>query len=149
MHVERDDCRAKFWLDPVRFHDSYGFRAVELRGIHAIIEAHATQLQKDGMTSSPSDVRTAVARSVRVVDETLVVDLADGRSIVAPLAWYPRLQHADARERAEWRLIAKGEGVHWPLLDEDISVEGLLAGRPSGETQASLHRWLESRSSHA
>lgn len=98
------------------------------------------------MTSSTTDVRTAAATAVRVVDETLVVDLADGRSLVVPLAWYPRLQHATAQERAEWRLIAKGEGIHWPLLDEDVSVEGLLAGRSSGETQASLHRWLKSRS---
>jgi hypothetical protein len=101
------------------------------------------------MTSSTTDVRAAVATAVRAVDETLVVDLSDGRSLVVPLAWYPRLQHATAQERAEWRLIARGEGIHWPLLDEDISVEGLLAGRRSGESQASFHHWLESRSRHA
>ena len=101
------------------------------------------------MSSSATDVRTVLATALRVVDESLIVDLADGRSLTVPIAWYPRLQHGTARERAEWRLITGGEGIHWPLLDEDISVEGLLAGRRSGETQASLHRWLESRSPSA
>jgi hypothetical protein len=54
------------------------------------------------------------------------IDLADGRSISAPLAWYPRLDHGTAAERANWRLIGRGEGVHWPDLDEDISVDNLL-----------------------
>lgn len=102
-----------------------------------------------GIPSSTTDAHYALARTVRVVDETLTVELADGRTIGVPIEWYPRLQHGTPRERAEWRLIAGGEGIHWPLLDEDISVEGLLAGRHSGESQASLHRWLESRSRDA
>jgi len=75
----------------------------------------------------------------------LVVELVDGRTIAVPLAWYPRLTHGSPAERARWRFIGQGEGIHWPDLDEDISVEGLLAGRRSGETQASLRRWLERR----
>lgn len=98
------------------------------------------------MTSSTTDVRAALASAVRVADDTLIVDLADGRSLAVPIAWYPRLQHGTVGEREEWRLIAGGEGIHWPLLDEDVSVEGLLAGRRSGETQGSLLRWLKSRS---
>ena len=101
------------------------------------------------MTSSSTDARTALAIGLWVLEESLVVDLADGRTLTVPIAWYPRLQHGTARERAEWRLIAGGEGIHWPMLDEDISVEGLLAGRRSGETQASLQRWLASRSPKA
>ena len=77
--------------------------------------------------------------------DSLIVDLVDGRTIIAPLSWYPRLHHGAASERAKWRLIAGGEGIHWPDLDEDISVEGLLAGNPSGESQTSFHRWLNSR----
>ena len=73
------------------------------------------------------------------------VDLADGRTIMAPVAWFPRLKHGTVAERANWRLIGSGEGIHWPDLDEDISVESLLAGRRSGETQESLRRWLEGR----
>ena len=85
------------------------------------------------------------ATAIRLTDDTLVVDLADGRSISAPLAWYPRLLHGSLGERANYRLIGSGEGLHWPDLDEDIGVEGILAGRPSGETPASFQKWLESR----
>ncbi|MCX7012176.1 MAG: DUF2442 domain-containing protein [Candidatus Sumerlaeota bacterium] len=86
-----------------------------------------------------------IARHVTVTDDNLAVDLTDGRSISVPLAWFPRLQHGAPEERGNWRLIGRGVGIHWPDLDEDISVEGLIAGRPSGETQASLQRWLEAR----
>jgi uncharacterized protein DUF2442 len=85
------------------------------------------------------------ARGVSVSDEALRVDLADGRTITVPLAWFPRLAHGTPAERANWRLIGGGEGVHWPDLDEDISVKSLLAGRKSGETQESLRRWLGAR----
>jgi hypothetical protein len=85
------------------------------------------------------------AVAVTVSDDTLTVDLTDGRTISAPIAWYPRLARATPGERRNWRLIGGGEGIHWPDLDEDISVDGLLAGRRSGESQSSLQRWLASR----
>lgn len=66
-----------------------------------------------------------------------------------PVARYPRLAHGTPSERADWRLIGRGEGIHWPKLDEDISVEGLLTGRRSGESQASLERWLKARKAAA
>ena len=99
------------------------------------------------MSTSPlqSDVTEARAQGVSVTDDALVVELVDGRTITVPLAWYPRLVHGGQAERARWRFIGEGEGIHWPDLDEDISIEGLLAGRRSGETQASLRRWLERR----
>ena len=97
------------------------------------------------MSTSPSDLREALAQSVTVTEDALVVDLVDGRTVSVPLPWYPRLAHGTPPERANWRLIGRGEGVHWPDLDEDISVANLLAGRPSGETQNSFRRWLESR----
>lgn len=86
-----------------------------------------------------------MAQRISVSDDALAVDLADGRTITVPLAWFPRLAHGTATERANCRLIAGGQGIHWPDLDEDISVEGLLAGRQSGETQESLRRWLQLR----
>lgn len=86
-----------------------------------------------------------VVETARVSKDKLTVDLSDGRTISAPLAWYPRLLHGSPSERRDWRLIGRGQGIHWNGLDEDISVEGLLAGRASGESQASLKRWLESR----
>jgi hypothetical protein len=97
------------------------------------------------MSTSNIELREALAQEVRISDDALVVDLVDGRTISAPLAWFPRLAHGSAQERANWRLIAGGEGVHWPDLDEDISVESLLAGRKSGETQESLRGWLQRR----
>ena len=82
---------------------------------------------------------------VFVTDDALTVELTDGRTLSAPLAWYPRLAHGTPEERGHWRFIGGGEGIHWPDLDEDISVENLLAGKPSGESQRSLKRWLEMR----
>ena len=91
------------------------------------------------------DVSVPAAEGVDVTEDTLTVELADGRSISVPLAWYPRLAHATPDERRNCRLIGGGEGVHWPDVDEDISVEGLLSGWPSGESQTSLKRWLATR----
>jgi hypothetical protein len=85
------------------------------------------------------------AENVTVTDDTLSVDLSDGRSIAVPLLWYPRLAHATPAERENWRLIGNGVGIHWEDVDEDISVEGLLLGKISGESMNSLARWLESR----
>jgi hypothetical protein len=97
------------------------------------------------MSSSAIESRPAAAQQVTVTDEALVVDLTDGRTVSVPLAWFPRLLHGTPEERNHWRLIGRGEGIHWPDLDEDISVQNLLAGSPSGESQRSLRRWLESR----
>lgn len=87
----------------------------------------------------------AKAQNVSVGDDTLAVDLSDGRTISVPLAWFPRLLHGTPEERGNWRFIGDREGIHWPDLDEDISVENLLAGKPSGESQNSFKRWLEKR----
>ena len=92
-----------------------------------------------------AESRHAQALEVVVTDDTLTVDLVDGRSVSVPLAWYPRLAHGTATDRCNWRLIGRGEGIHWADLDEDISVEGLLAGRASTESQSSLDQWLRSR----
>jgi hypothetical protein len=97
------------------------------------------------MSISGTDIKEAVGRNVLVTEDALVVDLADGRSVSVPLAWFPRLLHGSAEERAKWRLIGGGAGMHWPDLDEDISVESLFAGRKSGESPESLKRWLARR----
>ena len=97
------------------------------------------------MNSSTSEPQLSPAIRVTVTKDALAVDLADGRTVIAPLAWYPRLLHGSTEERKRWRLIGRGEGIHWPDLDEDIAVEDLLAGRPSAESQASLQRWLNAR----
>jgi len=88
----------------------------------------------------------AKAQKVLITDDTLAIELNDGRDISVPLAWFPRLLHGTPDERNNWRYIGDKEGIHWPDLDEDISIENLLVGRPSGESQNSFKQWLERRS---
>jgi hypothetical protein len=91
------------------------------------------------------EIEVPNAENVTVTDDTLSVDLSDGRTIAVPLAWFPRLQFATPEERNNWRLIGKGHGIHWEEADEDISIEGLILGRCSYESQASLQNWLDKR----
>ena len=95
------------------------------------------------MISSAPELIAAIR--VQVTDDAIAVDLADGRTISVSLGWYPRLVHAIPEERDAWQLIGGGFGIHWPALDEDLSVASLLAGRPSAERQESLKRWLVGR----
>jgi len=97
------------------------------------------------MSISAFEIQVPRAENVTVTADTLTVDLSDGRSISVPLAWFPRLLHGSPAERKNWRLIGKGQGIHWLDIDEDISVEGLLAGKSSGESQVSFRRWLIAR----
>jgi len=97
------------------------------------------------MSTSAVEIELPLGVNVTVTQDTLSVDLSDGRTISAPLAWFPRLLHATSAERNKWRFIGTGQGIHWENVDEDISVEGLLAGKPSGESQASLRKWLSKR----
>ena len=98
-----------------------------------------------GMTTLVIDESSLRAVRAQLTDEALVVDLADGRSVSVPLVWYPRLVRASMKERQQFRLIGSGEGIHWELLDEDVSVEGIVAGRRSMESAESFRRWLKDR----
>lgn len=91
------------------------------------------------------DTASSRATAVRLTDDALIVDLADGRTVSAPLAWYPRLMQASQQERANHRFIGDGEGIHWPDLDEDVRVENILSGKMSGESSKSFDRWLQGR----
>lgn len=97
------------------------------------------------MRISTAEEVPPLAEGVSLSDDALTVELSDGRAIAVPLAWFPRLLHGSKEERGNWRLIGKGSGIHWPDLDEDISIEGLLLGQPSGESQSSFAKWLHSR----
>ena len=97
------------------------------------------------MNSLLTETHTVAVQNVAVTDDSLIVDLIDGRTVSVPLAWYPRLLHGQPEERDNWRLFGQGEGIHLPDLDEDISAENILFGQPSGESQRSLSRWLQAR----
>ena len=97
------------------------------------------------MNSLAIEIQEPRAQRVIVDDEALQVDLTDGRTIIAPLMWFPRLWHGTPEEREHFEVIGNGAYIHWEDLDEDLSVMGILAGRPSGESAASLKKWLDRR----
>ena len=97
------------------------------------------------MAFSTVDVLGSNATVVTISEHTLSVELWDGRAISVPLSWYPRLVYGTEVERQNWQLIAGGEAIHWPDLDEDISIGSLLAGKASAESQSSLDNWLSNR----
>lgn len=92
-----------------------------------------------------AEIEVPNAENVKVTGNALSVSLSDGRTLIVPLDWFPRLSNATPKERNNWRLIGSGQGIHWEDVDEDISVEGLIAGRPSGESRTSLKKWLNRR----
>jgi len=100
-----------------------------------------------GMSILAVEISVPNAVDVSISSNTLTVDLDDGRSVSVPISWYPRLANGSPLEKKQWRLIAGGRGIHWEALDEDISIEGLITGKPSNESQLSLEKWLKSRES--
>lgn len=130
VHVDRDELSAKFWLDPAGLVRNFGFTAHEVNTIQSLVETTGKSCWRLGMGI------LAVAADERVADvsfdqDALSVRLKDGRTISVPLAWYPRLFHATAEQRRNWKIAGGGYGIHWPEIDEDISTEGLLRGAPA------------------
>ena len=91
------------------------------------------------------EVTLARVLNVAITDDTLSVDLEDGRTVSVPIGWYPRLAYSTDAERNNFEISGAGYGVHWPDLDEDIGVEGLLLGKRSSESPNSFERWLKRR----
>ena len=79
-------------------------------------------------------------RAVHFTEDTLAVDLADGRTIIVPLTWYPRLLEATREQRSRWRVSGAGYGIHWPDIDEDLSTDGLLRGAPAPVVDRQPHK---------
>jgi hypothetical protein len=99
----------------------------------------------NGMHSAAVTLAMSRVVNVTVTEDTLSVDLEDGRTIAVPIGWYPRLAHGKEEERANFQVSGAGFGIHWPDLDEDIGVEGLLLGKKSAESRFSFERWLRGR----
>ena len=97
------------------------------------------------MSFSPTEVRDARAQAVDVQEDTIRLDLVDGRHDDGPALWYPRLWYGTTEERAHFELLDEGRYIHWPDLDEDLSIDGMVAGRRSGENAESLRKWLAAR----
>ncbi len=145
VHVWRGNRVAKFWLDPVRLERSGGIGRSEIRRIERSLERHQKLLIESWHEYSNQEVPAPEAERVIVTEDALTAELSDGRTITVPLDWYPRLVHGTPEERDNWELIGPGEGIHWPDLDEDISVQGLIAGQRSGEGVKSFRRWLKAK----
>ena len=97
------------------------------------------------MSILAAEIQEARAQGVEVRGNDLVIDLVDGRTVTVPVAWYPRLWYGSPEERARFEIIGDGAYIHWPDLDEDLTVAGILAGRRSGENPESLKKWLATR----
>ena len=97
------------------------------------------------MNSLATETAEPRALQVAVDEEALIVDLVDGRTLLVPLAWFPRLWYGTPEERCHFEILGDGAFLHWPDLDEDLSVSGLLSGLRSGESPQSLKKWLETR----
>lgn len=130
VHVDRDDQSAKFWLDSVALARNLGFSPRELRRIERILRERESDLLEAWVSTSDLNPGERV-KDVGLTEDMLRVDLIDGRTILIPLAWYPRLLHALPAERQNWEVCGGGFGIHWPDLDEDLSTEGLLRGAPA------------------
>ena len=126
IHVEQAERYAKFWLEPIELVEARGFRGSELRELTRLLKNIATSLSLPGMSTLASKP-VADAVDVECTNDELIVTLVDGRRVSAPLAWFPRLLRATPKQRANWRLIGRGVGIHWDDVDEDISVRSLLA----------------------
>lgn len=133
IHVEEAGAVAKFWLQPLSLASSSRFRAHDFVAWNGWWPNITTSSWRHGMSSSAPSVDPR-AVEVQLDDDNLTVDLADGRRVTVPLAWFPRLLHANPEQRQNWRLIGDGQGIHWPDVDEDLSVAGLLRGAAAPET---------------
>ena len=97
------------------------------------------------MHAATIEIKVPAAENTTITEDTFSVDLSDGRMISVPPAWCPRLTYASLSEQNNWRLIGKGYGIHWEDIDEDLSIDGLLAGKPSGESQTTFKKRLPNR----
>jgi hypothetical protein len=130
VHVRRDRKLAKFWLSPSPWPPGGASRGGRCAGSDGSSPGTGDFSWRLGMSTSPHSADPR-ARTVEIDDDEIRVDLVDGRRVCVPLTWFPRLLHARQADRENWELLGDGEGIHWPSLDEDLSVAGLLRGTPA------------------
>ncbi len=145
IHVQREKMVAKFWLDPVVLQNIGGFGRNELNAIAKLVNEINNFSWRNGMSSLAVEKQGARAQNIFVSDDSLQIDLTDGRTTIVPLMWYPRLWYGTPEERNNYQIIGDGEYIHWPELDEDLTVSGIIAGHRSAESPSSLKRWLNER----
>ena len=146
---DRETLSAKYWLDPdVSFADNHGYNRHELRDIERLIRANLETLQHGwDVFCHENPGPTSRIRNVIITDDTLAVDLDDGRTIAVPIGWYPRLAYGTAAERANFQISGGGYGLHWPDLEEDCRGRGSVARQEIGRKPASFAAWLAQRQS--
>ncbi len=130
VHVDRERMTARLWLSPLRVAFSLGFSRHELRRIERVASENEQKCLKAWNDYSEPRVGERIT-AVSISDDSLTIDLLDGRSLTVPLAWYPRLLHATEAHRSYFRIIGGGFIIHWPDVDEHLSSQGLLAGAPA------------------
>jgi hypothetical protein len=146
MHADRENLSAKFWLDPTSRSQQIMGTAVENYGTSSVSCVRIWRpCDMNGTPFSMTTLTLPRIVSATVTDDTVSVDLEDGRTIAVPIGWYPRLAHGTPAERANMQISGAGYGLHWPELDEDIGIEGLIVGKQSTESTASFERWLQGR----
>jgi hypothetical protein len=138
VHGEREAKTCKFWLEPLALARNQSFTSHELNVIRGLIRRHLELSWRSGINTVANSDPSIL--SVRVTRDEIIADLSDGRVISVPLAWSWRLSDATPAQRANLRLIGTRQGVHWPDVDEDISVEGLLRGSPAPRPKMSAIR---------
>jgi hypothetical protein len=117
------------WLNSISLASNLGFKPAEPGEIKRLVSANRAMLVKvcQGFIVNPG----SRVINVSSTDDLFVVELEDGRTISVPLAWFPRLLHASQKDRDDWQVAGGGFGIHWPTIDEDLSVDGLLRGAPA------------------
>ena len=137
VHVDRDEKSAKFWLRPVVLARNLASVPENWVRLGGSFRGTREAFSRRGMSTSEPKPGEKV-KDVRFSDDSLIVDLVDGRTISVPLAWYPRLLHATAEQRNHWQIAGGGFGIHWPDVDEDLSTEGLLRGAPAPRSSSAV-----------
>lgn len=134
VHVRRERMNCKFWLEPISLAANNGFTSSELNRIRKLVLDNLDQLKEPGMNIVVSEPRMV---ALKVTEDLIIAELADGRTISVPLAWSWRLSDATSEQRAHFEFIGNGEGAHWPEVDEDISAQGMLNGVPARPPKSS------------